>query len=138
MTVEVERKLNVSATPEEVWAVVGDFGALADWHPMVATCDVERHGEVVHRHIRTVDGGELLEREIGDHPDDHSYTYEILSSPLPVRQYRAIFRVLPDNGGSKVIWSSTFEPADVPIDEAAMAVTAIFDAGLRSIAERFA
>ncbi|TVQ29902.1 MAG: SRPBCC family protein [Geminicoccaceae bacterium] len=138
MTVEVERKQTVRATPEEVWAVVGDFGALADWHPAVAVCDVERHGEIVHRHIRTVDGAEMLEREIGDHPDDHSYTYEILSSPLPVRQYRSIFRVVPDDEGAKVIWSSTFEAEGVPLEEAAMAITAIYDAGLRSIAERFA
>ncbi len=138
MTVEVERKQTVPATPEQVWAVVGDFGALADWHPGVATCDVERHGEVIHRHIRTVDGGEILERELGDHPDDHSYTYEILSSPLPVRDYRAIFRVVAAPEGSKVIWSSTFEPADVSVEEAAAAIAAIYDAGLASIAQRFA
>ena len=138
MSVEVERKQTVRAKPEEVWAVVGDFGALADWHPEVATCDVERHGEVIHRHIRTVDGAERLERELGDHPADYSYTYEILSSPLPVRDHRAIFRVVAAPEGSTVIWSSTFEPADASVEEAAKLITAIYEAGLESIAKRFA
>ncbi len=138
MSVEVERKLTVRATPAEVWAVMGDFGALADWHPDVATCDVERHGDVVHRHIRTVDGAELLERELGDHPDDHSYTYEILSSPLPVRDYRAILRVVPAPEGAKILWSSSFEPEGTSIEEAARTIAAIYDAGLDAIAKRFA
>jgi hypothetical protein len=138
MTIEVERKQKVNASPDEVWAVVGDFGALAAWHPGVAICDVERHGDVVHRHIRTVDGGEILERESGDHPETHSYTYEILSSPLPVRDYRAIFRVLPAAEGSTVVWCSTFEPVDVPAAEAAAVIAGIYESGLAAIAQRFA
>lgn len=138
MTVEVERKQTVRATPDEVWAVVGDFGALSEWHPAVAVCDVERYGSVVHRHIRTVDGDEFLEREVGEHPEEHSYTYEILSSPLPVRQYRAVFRVVPAPEGATVVWCSSFEPAEASTEKAVQMVSSIYDLGLASIAKRFA
>ncbi|MEO1090397.1 MAG: SRPBCC family protein [Pseudomonadota bacterium] len=139
MSVEVERKVRVPASVETVWQAIGDFGALADWHPGVATCDVERNGALVHRHLRTVDGGEILEREVGEHAEDHSYTYEILSSPLPVSQYRAILRVLPDGNGAKIIWSSEFEAAaGTTPQDAAHVVAGIYDAGLDALAKRFA
>lgn len=140
MTVEVERKVVVPASVEDVWQAVGDFGALASWHPAVATCDVERNGTIVYRHLRTVDGGEFLEREVAEHdePTDHSYAYEIVSSPLPVSSYRSVFRVLPESDGARVVWSSEFEAQGVSTKEAAQAVAGIYEAGLASIKKQFA
>lgn len=140
MTVEVERKVVVTAAVEDVWKAVGDFGALASWHPAVATCDVERNGPVVYRHLRTHDGGEFLEREVAEHdePEDHSYTYEIVSSPLPVSNYRSVFRVLPEGEGARVEWSSHFEAEGVAPQEAAKAVAGIYEAGLENLKKQFA
>ena len=140
MSVEVERKISVPASVEDVWRKIGDFGALAAWHPAVETCDVERNGPVVYRHLRTIDGGEFLEREVAEHDEatDHSYTYEIVSSPLPVSNYRSVFRVLPDDGGARVVWYSEFEAAGVAPNEAAAIVAGIYEAGLQGIKQQFA
>lgn len=138
MTVEVERKVVVDANPEDVWAAIGDFGAIADWHPAIATCDVERNGRIVHRHLRTVDGGEILERETQEDDVAHSYGYEILSSPLPVSSYRSVFRVLPEGHGSRIEWSSEFEAEGVTPQEAAAVIAGIYEAGLEAIKAKFA
>jgi len=140
MTVEVERKVVVAASVDEVWRKVGDFGSIRAWHPAVATCDVERNGQQIYRHLRTHDGAEILEREIAAHDDeaDHSYAYEIVSSPLPVSNYQAVFRVLPDDAGARVEWSSHFEAKGATEHEAALAIAAIYEAGLDAIAKQFA
>ncbi len=140
MTVEVERKVVVPAAVETVWRAIGDFGAMAAWHPAIATCDVERNGTVVYRHLRTHDGGEFLEREVAEHDDahDHSYSYEIVSSPLPVSNYRSVLRVLREEDGTKVVWSSEFEAEGVTTHEAARAVAGVYEAGLANIKQRFA
>jgi len=140
MTVEVERKVVVPAPVEEVWREVGDFGAIRSWHPAIATCDVERNGPAIYRHLRTHDGGEFLEREIAEHDEvtDHSYAYEIVSSPLPVSNYQSVFRVLPHDDGTRVEWSSHFEAEGVSEHEAARAVAAVYEAGLENIKKQFA
>lgn len=138
MAVEVERKIVINATPDDVWAVIGDFGAISDWHPAVATCDVERNGSLVHRHLRLEGGGEILERETQEDQAAHSYGYEIVSSPLPVSSYRSVFRVFPDGTGSRIEWSGEFEAEGVTPNEAAEVIAGIYEAGLNSIAARFA
>ncbi len=140
MSVEVERKIVVAARVEDVWKAVGDFGALADWHPGIATCDVERNGPSVYRHLRAHDGGEFLEREVAEHDEaeDHSYAYEIVSSPLPVSNYRSVFRVVPDDGGAKIVWSGEFEAHGVAPQDAAHAVADIYEAGLANLKKQFA
>jgi uncharacterized protein YndB with AHSA1/START domain len=140
MTVEVERKVVVPASVEEVWRRVGDFGAIKSWHPAIATCDVERNGPQIFRHLRTHDGGEFLEREIAEHDDetDHSYAYEIVWSPLPVSNYQSVFRVVPHEEGARVEWSSHFEADGTTEHEAALVVAGVYEAGLESIRRQFA
>jgi len=140
MTVEVHRKVVVPASVDEVWRQVGDFGAIRSWHPAIATCDVERNGPQVYRHLRTHDGSEFLEREIAEHDEvaDRSYSYEIVSSPLPVSNYQSVFRVVPDDAGARVEWSSHFEADGATEHEAAQAVAGVYEAGLDSIKQRFA
>jgi uncharacterized protein YndB with AHSA1/START domain len=140
MTVEVHRKVVVPASVEEVWRRVGDFGAIKQWHPAIAICDVERNGPQIYRHLRTHDGGEFLEREVAEHDEgtEHSYAYEIVSSPLPVRNYQAVFRVVPDAAGARVEWSSHFEADGASEHDAAAAVAGVYEAGLDSIQQQFA
>jgi carbon monoxide dehydrogenase subunit G len=139
MTVEVHRKVVVLAPVEEVWRQVGDFGAINGWHPAIATCDVERNGPAIYRHLRTHDGGEFLEREVAEHNEetDHSYAYEIVSSPLPVSNYQSVFRVVPDDAGARVEWSSHFEADGATEQEAARVVAGIYEAGLENIKQQF-
>ena len=128
----VERWIDLPAKAEDVWAVIGPFGSVAEWHPAIAEAEViDLEGET-HRHLTLRDGEKLLERlvEVGD----HLYRYEIAEGPLPVEEYRATLTCFPEGDGCRVFWSSTFESDDPAADAL---IAGIYEAGLAAIQERF-
>lgn len=130
----VSRMLRLDASPDEVWAVIGPFGALADWHPMIERCELDEIEGDTYRVLTTVDGGRLLEQLL--ETGRHHYTYRIAESPLPVDDYRATLSVVPErDGGCHVYWGSTFEPTDPSADNV---IEGIYAAGLEALAQRFA
>ena len=128
----LRRMVELSASAEEVWAVIGDFGGIAEWHPLIAECEVVDIEGETHRHLKTVDEDLILERLIESGP--LHYSYEIVDSPLPVDGYRAYFSCVPEEKGCHVFWSAHFEATDPSADEI---VAAVYEAGLRSIRDRF-
>lgn len=137
--VEVQRSVEVAAAPDEVWAAVGEVCAIADWHPLIATCLPEQEGDTLYRVLETEDGGILREQVIEIDDDARSYTYSILEGPLPVRGYRATFGVAPagEEGRAVVVWRSNFSALAIPDEEAAAIIAGIYDAGLEELAARF-
>ena len=137
---QVSVSQTLSASPEEVWQEIGRFGQLS-WHPAVATTVVrgnpERTGAV--REITTVDGAVLVEKLVAHAAGQHSMSYRILRSPLPVSGYVSTLRVLPAQfGGSKVVWSSHFRrTAAVDDATARQAVEGIYRAGMQSLVKAF-
>lgn len=124
--------VSLPKTPEAVWAAIGGFDAIADWHPEVTSAElVELEGET-HRHLRMADGSLFLERlaEFGT----HYYSYELVESPLPVTGHRATLSCVAEAGGCHVFWSAVFEPEDPVADEI---IEGFFRAGLEALRERF-
>ena len=131
-TDRVERWVDISAPAEKVWAEVGDFAAIADWHPAVDKCEiVEIEGET-HRHLTLADGELLLERL--EEEGEHFYRYAIVEGPLPVEDYLSTFTVFRRPEGCRVFWSSTFDSEDPMADEM---VAGIYEIGLDAIRRRF-
>ena len=130
---QVTRSVTLNATPGEVWAAIGGFQSLADWHPAVETSTRDDIGGVEHRRLGLAGGGEILEKNLG--VDAMSYGYEIVESPLPVANYKATISVA-DAGGGKVVvvWSSTFEGT---ADGASDIIAGIYTAGLDALAAKF-
>ncbi len=129
---QVTRSTVLAASPAEVWAVVGGFQALADWHPAVATSAQEMTGGVEHRRLALEGGGEILEKSLGS--DAMSYGYAILEGPLPVADYTSVFSVTDAGGKACVHWCSTFTPT---ADGAEGVVAGVYEAGLAVLKERF-
>ncbi len=124
----VTRSGTFDADADAVWAAIGDFHALGDWHPAV----VKQMAEGDLRHLEVPGGAVIVERLIGQ--DTRSYAYEIVSGPLPVSAYRSVISAAPAGKGSVVVWSSTFEPT---AGNAADVIAGIYEAGLAALAERF-
>ena len=128
----VERWIDLPAKAEAVWAEIGPFGAIGDWHPWVESCHVmEVEGET-HRHLTLVDGEHVLERLTEHGP--HHHRYEILEGPLPVENYRATLTCFEEPGGCRVFWSSTFDAEDPAADQT---IAALYEAGLKALQDRF-
>jgi carbon monoxide dehydrogenase subunit G len=96
---QAEAKINIARKPDEVWAVVGDFGGLSTWLPGVESCRVEGDD----RHIAMM-GLEITEHLVGKDDDAHKIVYSIVDG-APVERHQAAITVRPDGDGSEVTWA---------------------------------
>ena len=93
--IEVKKRREAPGTPAAVWEVVGGFCAIKNWHPAVAECEEITEGDDVFRILTLQDGGKIKERLTDK--GDTSYSYEIVESPLPVKNYKATLKVGEDD-----------------------------------------
>ena len=104
----------IDATPDDVWAVLRDFSAMDEWHPLIAEMHMEQGrpadqvGAV--RAFTLTDGGRLRERLLSLSDYDYHFRYDILESPLPWEDYVAECRLLPITAGNRTFieWSTEF------------------------------
>lgn len=131
--VEVEERGTAPGTAEAVWAVVGEFCAIKNWHPAVADCEETTEGGETFRTLTLQDGAKVKERLTDK--DDTSYSYEIIESPLPVKNYEAELDI--DDGDDpntiEIEWDADFDADGVSNEEAKDIITGIFKAGIDGI-----
>jgi len=130
---ELKLDAKLPASVEEVWKLIGGFHAVPEWHPAVESSETEEGGTI--RRLKLLGGAEIVEKLEAN--EDHSYTYSIIESPLPVKNYTSTIRVVEgEDGTSKVEWSSNFDP----VGDAQLATAAIkgmYDAGLENLKKMF-
>ena len=105
----------VNAPIEQVWNKVRDFNGLPQWHPRFSRSHIEdglpsdRIGCVRNFDIAG-GGGTIRERLLTLSDLDHTFTYCILTSPLPVEGYVATLKLYPITVGNKTlgIWTAEF------------------------------
>jgi len=135
---DVNKKIAAPAQVLTVWSTISEFCSIKDWHPAVADCKESKEGGDTVRVITLKDnGGSLKEKLTGS--DDTSYSYEIIESPLPVKDYSAKLWVEPDErdpGRTVIHWDATFDANGKSDDEAKKIVGDIFMAGLKNIKQK--
>ena len=132
--VEVQKSVDVAASPDKVWQTIGDFCGIAAWHPAVEKCvPSEKEGQKV-RTLSLKGGGTLVEQQLSRDDKVMSYSYTILEGPLPVSDYKSTLAVAPEGSGSKVSWQGTFTAKGVPDTVAQDVIEGIYDSGLKAIA----
>ena len=130
-----ETRTRLSASPEEVWELVGDFNGVPKGHPAIAKSTLEDGGKV--RRVRTADGAEGVERLITYDAAGMSYSYKTLKGPAPVTDYTATLSVKAADGGSLVTWSGEFVPVGISKADAERAVRGFFQLGLGNLKNLF-
>ena len=60
----LSRMVSLPRPQDEVWAQIGGFDRMADWHPMISAVDVAKIEGEVHRHLTTTDGEIFFEHLI--------------------------------------------------------------------------
>jgi hypothetical protein len=133
MALEVTASAMVPGKPKEIWNKIGSFCSIKDWHPVIAKCQKSKESGTTFRTLTTKDGGTIKEKLLKK--TDHSYTYEIIESPLPVQNYKATISVAADGDQTKVEWQGTFDAKGVSDDDAKKVVSGIYETGLASIAK---
>jgi carbon monoxide dehydrogenase subunit G len=101
--------IDISATPEQVWEVLGDLTSVDRWVPGVTAVTRTATGRVC-----TFADGRTLDEQILDYsPQDRSYRYVIDgAAPVPVRENVGRFTVEATDGHARVVWESSLEPVD--------------------------
>lgn len=62
-----------------------------------------------------------------------TYAYTIVSGPLPVANYRSTISVLPDGGGSKVVWTGKYDAKGAPDADAKKAINGVYESGEKAL-----
>jgi hypothetical protein len=127
---------------ETVWAAIRDFKALPDWHPAFCNSTIEdgRSSDAVGcvRSFHLKDGGHLREKLLALSDRNHTCTYAILESPLPLTDYVSTLRLLPvtDSNQTFAEWTSDFNAK--PEDEAGVKdlVRSVYQSGLDALKQR--
>ena len=145
---KVIREVVIKASPEKVWTLVKDFGAIHQWHPAVVETKLETRkddagADEQHRLLTLNGGGTLHEKLIGVTDSDMKIEYRIVEGVLPVSGYRAIMQVKagPTAGETTVIWTGRFynksNKVDAPQGQdnttALKAVEEVYEAGLPNL-----
>ncbi len=130
--VQAEVSRVVPYPPKLVWGLIGEFGRIHVWHPAIKSTTLKGDGgRGLYRILGLEDGGEIHELFLGYSYRERFYGYTILRSPLPVDNYTAALTVQPGSKAdeSVLIWSSQFEPKDLPADEAIAVIEGMYRDG---------
>ena len=137
--------VEISAPPEKVWAVIGNFQDMS-WHPAIEKTEGKGGNGPEATRTLTLKGGGTIQEELAKfEPEQKSYSYRITTvdvKVLPVTNYSSTITVTPAEGGkSTVEWRGAFyrgypnnDPPPELSDEAAMkAVSGVYRAGLDAL-----
>jgi len=137
-TAKLSRSVEVAGSPDAVWARVGPFCAIAEWHPAIGSCRMDSRRNPT-RTLMTRDGAKFVELEVAHSEQGRSYSYAFVSSPVPVSHYVSTFSVAASaHGGSVITWSSAYEPDAGKETAAREALTGIYESGLAAIKAKVA
>jgi carbon monoxide dehydrogenase subunit G len=103
--------IDVDASPDAAWAVVGDPFAAPRFYPKYVSVEVDGDMRILTRD----DGGTLVERLLERDEAGRSYAYSVVDG-APVRSHRASFTVEENGTGSRIIWTTEAEGSDPEID----------------------
>ena len=99
--------IDIKKSPDEVWAIIGDFGGIDSWMPGVESCRLEGENRII-----AMSGMEITERLVTTSDDTHTQTY-CITDGVPVEFHQATITVTPNGGGSKVTWDVEARPDEM-------------------------
>jgi hypothetical protein len=120
-----------SMSPDALWKKIGDFCGIGDWHPAAEKCVLSADGK--QRTISLKGGGTLVEGLESLDNANHTYTYTILSGPLPVANYHSTISVSPDAKGSSLTWVGKYDAKGAPDADAKKVIDGIYESGEKAL-----
>lgn len=97
----------LSASADEVWALVRDPGGIGQWLPGVDNVVVEGDERVV-----TAMGADIREACTVD-DEAKRFIYRIVEAPIPFESHRATIDVMEDGEGCIAVYAIDLEPGDM-------------------------
>jgi uncharacterized protein YndB with AHSA1/START domain len=108
----VAAEAHSAASPAAVFAVVADGARWSEWS-FIPRSSLERQGDPFPDGVgavRRFGAWPVYSREeVIEYDPPHRFAYE-LRSGFPVRSYRAVVTIRPEDGGSAITWRGELEP----------------------------
>ena len=131
LAIDSSATMTSSLSPDALWKKVGDFCGIASWHPAIEKCILRADGK--QRTLSLKGGGTVVEALENWDNANHSYTYTILSGPLPVANYHSTITVTGDAKGSTLKWTGKFDAKDAPDADAKKTMDGVYEAGVKAL-----
>ena len=129
----------IDAPIAKVWNIIRDFNALPKWHPAIKESHIEgsRPSDQVGvvRNFQLKEGGGLREQLLALSDPETTFTYNILESPMPVKNYVATVRLKKVTDGNRTFaeWSAEFDVPPESERETVETITGVFQGGFDSV-----
>ena len=117
--------IDIDASADDVWAVIGDFGGIGEWMPGIESCRVEGDDRI----LDTM-GMEITERQVSKDDTARVLTYSITTG-APVESHQAVITVTPTGTTSHLTWE-----VDATPDEMAEVMASIYQQSLEALKTR--
>jgi hypothetical protein len=126
--IESSIKGSSTASADAVWAKIGDFCGIGKWHPAIEKCVLSADGK--ERTLSLKGGGTVLEKLEKRDDAAHSYTYSIVSGPLPVANYMSTISVAAAGTGSTITWSGKYDAKGASDADAKKTMDGVYQGGV--------
>jgi Polyketide cyclase / dehydrase and lipid transport len=126
--IESSIKGSSTASADAVWAKIGDFCGIAKWHPAIEKCVLSADGK--ERTLSLKGGGTVVEKLEKRDDAAHSYTYSIVSGPLPVTNYMSTISVAAAGTGSTITWSGKYDAKGASDADAKKTMDGVYQGGV--------
>ncbi|MER5410929.1 SRPBCC family protein [Streptomyces sp. NPDC002769] len=125
--------LDIPASPDRVWQLIGGFDSLPDWLPYIPSSELADGGRV--RRLTNEEGGVIVERLEAFDDKARTYSYSILQAPFRVTGYLSTLTVheTARQDRARVEWSGSFTPDGIGDDEAIALFHGIYTDGLAAL-----
>jgi len=140
-------EIEINATPDKVWFVIGDFCSIKDWHPTVTDCTSDKGNEPDSVRVITLEDGEQITEILAKHNPDKFMIQHYMEAGQELKAYpittHGLTITISDNGegGSTVKWKGAFyrfyqgpnPPPELSDETATEKLTVFYRAGLKNI-----
>jgi Polyketide cyclase / dehydrase and lipid transport/Domain of unknown function (DUF4331) len=126
--------VDLLATPDRVWALVGPFGAM--WNPLFAKVQVTGTGIGQLRTIEMIDGKEIIERLEAIDNSQRFYRYTMISG-IQAADCTGTLDVKQKGSGSSVEWRMHYWADGQPDILVKTVISTLLKTGLESLKSRF-
>ena len=120
-----------TASADAVWTKIGDFCGIAKWHPAIEKCVLSSDGK--ERTLSLKGGGTIVEKQEKRDDAAHSYTYSIVSGPLPVTNYMSTISVAAAGTGSTITWSGKYDAKGASDADAKKTIDGVYQGGIDTL-----
>ncbi|HEY8122202.1 MAG TPA: SRPBCC family protein [Myxococcota bacterium] len=123
----------LEAPADKVWDLVGDFGGIGRFSAGFKSITCTGAGVGAVRTITLPNDAQIQERcELRD-TARRVLDYSIVAGPMPIANYLARIQLFEDGNGTRVEWSSTFDPNGIPEAQAIAMIEGVYKGGIAGL-----